>query len=88
MVMPRILCMIVNEASFALGERIARRTDIDTAMKLGTNYPLGPLEWGTKIGLDNVRAVLEGLHRDFAEERYRTAPVLVRGCTDGGTGKY
>jgi len=77
MVMPRILCMLVNEASFAHGERIARRTDIDTAMKLGTNYPLGPLEWGEKIGPDNVRAVLEGLHRDFAEERYRTAPALL-----------
>jgi 3-hydroxybutyryl-CoA dehydrogenase len=87
MVLPRILCMIVNEASFALGERIARRSDIDTAMKLGTNYPLGPLEWGTKIGMENVRAVLEGLRRDFAEERYRTAPLLARGAAGGATGK-
>jgi 3-hydroxybutyryl-CoA dehydrogenase len=79
MVLPRILCMIVNEASFALGERIARRTDIDTAMKLGTNYPLGPFEWGSKIGFEHVRAVLEGLRRGFGEERYRTAPLLARG---------
>jgi 3-hydroxybutyryl-CoA dehydrogenase len=79
MVLPRILCMIVNEASFALGERIARRTDIDTAMKLGTNYPMGPFEWGSKIGFDHIRAVLEGLRRGFGEERYRTAPLLARG---------
>ncbi len=83
MVMPRILCMIVNEAYFALGERIARRGDIDTAMKLGTNYPLGPLEWGAKIGPENVGAVLEGLRRDLGEERYRTAPLLARELCGG-----
>jgi 3-hydroxybutyryl-CoA dehydrogenase len=83
MVLPRILCMLVNEASFALGERIARRVDIDTAMKLGTHYPHGPLEWGMKIGFEQVRAVLEGLRREFGEERYRTAPLLVRGTPEG-----
>lgn len=83
MVLPRILCMLVNEASFALGERIARRGDIDTAMTLGTNYPFGPLEWGMKIGLEQVRAVLEGLRREFGEERYRTAPLLSRGTLEG-----
>ncbi len=83
MVLPRILCMLVNEASFALGERIARRVDIDTAMKLGTHYPMGPLEWGTRIGLGHVRAVLEGLRREYGEERYRTAPLLARGTLEG-----
>lgn len=82
MVLPRILCMLVNEASFALGDRIARRADIDTAMKLGTHYPLGPLEWGKKIGLVQVCAVLEGLRREFGEERYRTAPLLARGTQE------
>jgi len=83
MVLPRILCMLVNEASFALAERVARRGDIDTAMKLGTNYPFGPIEWGMKIGLGQVRAVLDCLHREFGEERYRTAPLLVRGLPEG-----
>jgi 3-hydroxybutyryl-CoA dehydrogenase len=82
MVLPRILCMLVNEASFALGERIARRGDIDTAMTLGTNYPFGPFEWGKKIGFEQVRAVLEGLRREFGEERYRTAPLLSRGIPE------
>jgi len=78
MVLPRILCMIVNEAHFALGERIAAAGDIDTAMKLGTHYPRGPLQWGAAIGHAQVRAVLEGLRRATGEERYRTAPVLAR----------
>jgi 3-hydroxybutyryl-CoA dehydrogenase len=82
MVLPRILCMLVNEASFALGEQIARRGDIDTAMTLGTNYPLGPFAWGMRIGFEQVRAVLEGLRREFGEERYRTAPLLLRGTPD------
>jgi 3-hydroxybutyryl-CoA dehydrogenase len=82
MVLPRILCMLVNEASFALGERIARRGDIDRAMTLGTNYPFGPFAWGKKIGFEQVRAVLEGLRREFGEERYRTAPLLSRGTPD------
>jgi 3-hydroxybutyryl-CoA dehydrogenase len=52
-------------------------------MTLGTNYPLGPLAWGMKIGLEQVRAVLEGLRREFGEERYRTAPLLSRGTLEG-----
>lgn len=76
MVLPRILCMIINEAYFALQEKIARPEDIDAAMRLGTNYPYGPIEWGEKIGLVQVRAVLEALQRDLAEERYRIAPLL------------
>jgi 3-hydroxybutyryl-CoA dehydrogenase len=84
MVLPRILCMLVNEASFALAERVARRGDIDTAMKLGTHYPFGPIEWGMTIGLGHVRAVLECLHREFGEERYRTAPLLARGLPETG----
>ena len=78
MVMPRILSMLVNEAFFALGEGIAAQNDIDTAMKLGTNYPLGPLEWAERIGIAHVHAVVAGLYRDLGEERYRIAPLLQR----------
>jgi 3-hydroxybutyryl-CoA dehydrogenase len=76
MVMPRILCCLVNEAVFALQEEVASTEDIDTAMKLGTNYPHGPVEWGERIGFDQVLAVMEALHSDTGEERYRPAPLL------------
>lgn len=75
-VYPRILSMIINEAAFALMENIATPEDIDAAMRMGTNYPYGPLEWGDRVGLDDVHAVLSGLHRDLGEDRYRPAPLL------------
>lgn len=76
LVMPRILCMIANEAYFAMMEGVAGARDIDTAMKLGTNYPDGPVERAGKIGIRSVCAVLQALHRHFGEERYRIAPSL------------
>ena len=76
MVMPRILCQIINEAFFGLTEGIASPQDIDRAMKLGTGYPAGPVEWAEHIGVREVVAVLEGLMREYAEDRYRTAPLL------------
>lgn len=76
LVFPRILSLIINEAAFALMEKAATPEDIDIAMKKGTNYPYGPLEWADRIGLDEVYAISRGLQRDLAEERYRTAPLL------------
>jgi 3-hydroxybutyryl-CoA dehydrogenase len=76
MVMPRILCMLINEAYFALQEGIALPADIDNAMKLGTSYPLGPVEWGEQLGFRQVYAVLSALQNDLAEDRYRIAPLL------------
>ncbi|WP_026174258.1 3-hydroxyacyl-CoA dehydrogenase family protein [Effusibacillus pohliae] len=76
LVFPRILALIVNEAVFTVMEGTATPEDIDIAMKKGTNYPYGPLEWADRIGLDEVYAVIRGLHRDLAEERYRPAPLL------------
>jgi 3-hydroxybutyryl-CoA dehydrogenase len=76
MVMPRILCMLVNEAAFALMEEIASPADIDLAMKLGTSYPRGPIEWAGKIGIGQVVSVLRALRDELGEERYRTAPLL------------
>jgi len=78
MVMPRILCALANEAYFAMAEGVAKAEDIDTAMKLGTNYPSGPVEWASRIGLKQVYAVLSALHDNFGEERYRIAPYLRR----------
>jgi len=76
LIFPRILCMIINEAAFALMEGVASVEDIDTAMRLGTNYPLGPLEWADRIGLDQVIAVLEALQVEYGEDKYRPAPLL------------
>lgn len=76
LVFPRILSLIINEAAFALMEKAATPRDIDIAMKKGTNYPYGPLEWADRIGLDEIYAITRGLQRDLAEERYRPAPLL------------
>lgn len=76
LVFPRILSLIINEAAFALIEGTASVEDIDVAMKKGTNYPKGPLEWADEIGLEDVYAVLTGLHQQFGEERYRPAPLI------------
>jgi 3-hydroxybutyryl-CoA dehydrogenase len=76
MVMPRILCQLINEAFFAVGEQVGTPNDIDTAMKLGTGYPEGPIAWAHRIGLETVIAVLSAIQGDLGEERYRLAPVL------------
>ena len=74
MITPRIISMIINEAWFSLAENISSRDEIDTAMKLGTNYPFGPFEWGDKIGLDRVRGLLKELQK--TDTRYSIAPGL------------
>lgn len=74
MITPRIVSMIINEAWFTLDAGTASREDIDTAMKLGTNYPFGPFEWGEKIGLARIRELLRELGR--SDSRYTIAPGL------------
>jgi 3-hydroxybutyryl-CoA dehydrogenase len=74
MITPRIVSMIINEAWFSLSENISTREEIDIAMKLGTNYPYGPFEWGDKIGLDRVRELLKELQK--TDTRYSIAPGL------------
>jgi 3-hydroxyacyl-CoA dehydrogenase len=76
MVLPRILCQVINEAAFAITEDIAAPDDIDKALTLGMHFPLGPIEWAEQIGLDQVYAVLTALYTDLQEERYRIAPIL------------
>jgi 3-hydroxybutyryl-CoA dehydrogenase len=77
MVTPRIVCMIINEAYRAVEEGTATPSDIDIAMKLGTNYPLGPIEWSKKIGLKNVVEVLESVYKISGDERYRICDLLI-----------
>jgi 3-hydroxybutyryl-CoA dehydrogenase len=73
----RIVSMIINEAFFAWGEEVSTREAIDTAMKLGTNYPFGPFEWSTRIGLAPVYDLLETLYEE--NPRYTIAPLLHQG---------
>ncbi|MBI4674492.1 MAG: 3-hydroxybutyryl-CoA dehydrogenase [Chloroflexi bacterium] len=83
LVRARIVCSIINEAFSALQEQVGSVRDIDLAMKLGTNYPHGPFEWGALIGLDTVLSVMEGLQNDYGEERYRPSPLLKRHVAAG-----
>lgn len=85
MVTPRVVCMIINEAGFTVGEGTANALDIDRAMKLGTNYPMGPFEWADKIGLGNVVNVLSSLQIDSSDGRYKIAPILKTVLLDTGS---
>ncbi len=76
LVLGRIVCQIVNEAHFAVAEGVATPGDVDTAMRLGFNWPRGPFEWARAIGLDRVVGCLDGLSAELGEERYRVAPRL------------
>lgn len=87
LVLPRIVCGLINEAARALAEGVADANGIDAAMKLGTRYPHGPLEWGDMIGLDVVLAVMQGLQEDLGEERYQPAPLLRQYVRAGWLGK-
>jgi 3-hydroxybutyryl-CoA dehydrogenase len=76
LVTPRVICMIINEAFYTVQEGTASKKDIDIAMKLGTNYPLGPFEWAKKIGIENVYLVLDSVYKDTKDERYKICPLL------------
>jgi 3-hydroxybutyryl-CoA dehydrogenase len=75
LVTARVLAMIINEAYYALGEGVSTRAEIDTAMKLGTNYPFGPFEWARRIGVQEICRLLQSLQS--YGERYRAAPLLM-----------
>ena len=79
----RILIPMLNEACFALQEGLASAEDIDTAMKLGTNVPMGPLTLADFIGLDTCLSIAEVLHKGLGEDKYRPAPLL-RQYVDAG----
>lgn len=87
LVLGRIVCQLVNESAFALGEGVGSARDIDTGMVLGLNHPRGPLAWADEIGLDHVLLVLEALCEEYREERYRPAPALQRLVLSGRLGR-
>ena len=75
-VVNRILFPMINEAARAFAEGVAGAADIDMGMKLGTNWPLGPLALADLVGLDTTNAVLESLEREMCDARYRPAEIL------------
>jgi 3-hydroxybutyryl-CoA dehydrogenase len=83
----RILLPMINEAIFALQESVAPREAIDEIMKLGAAHPMGPLALADLIGLDVCLDILETLHRDFGEDKYRPAPLLRRMVAAGRLGR-
>jgi 3-hydroxybutyryl-CoA dehydrogenase len=86
LVLGRIVCQLINEAAFALGEGVGEARDIDLGMVLGLSHPRGPLEWADAIGLEHVLGVLDALCAEYREERYRAAPVLRRMAAAGRLG--
>ncbi len=87
LVLGRIVCQVINESAFALGEGVGSARDIDTGMVLGLSHPRGPFEWADTIGLEHVLTVLTALCEEYREERYRPAPALRRLVHAGRLGR-
>ena len=85
-VVNRILVPMINEAAFVYSEGLASAEDIDTAMKLGANHPMGPLALGDLVGLDIALAVMETFYKEFADSKYRPAPILKKMVRAGHLG--
>jgi len=86
-VVPRLLVPMINEAAFMAMEGVASPEDIDTAMQLGANHPVGPLALGDMIGLDVCLSVMETLSRETGDPKYRPCPELKKLVRAGALGR-
>jgi len=83
----RVLLPMINEAIYTMYEGVGGVSDIDIAMKLGTNQPMGPLELADLIGLDTCLAIMEVMHRTFGDDKYRPCPLLKKYVDAGYLGR-
>ena len=79
----RTVAMLANEAADAVNQGVCSAADADLAMQKGVNYPLGPLAWAERIGLDRVMRVLQNLGAEYGEDRYRVSPLIRRKVVSG-----
>lgn len=83
----RILIPMINEAIFVVGDGVASATDVDEVMKLGASHPMGPLALADLIGLDVCLHIMEVLHKDFGDDKYRPSPLLRQMVAAGKLGR-
>jgi 3-hydroxybutyryl-CoA dehydrogenase len=81
----RTVAMLANEAADAVNQGVCSAADVDSAMRLGVNYPRGPLAWAVHIGTVTVRDVLQNLAHSYGEDRYRVSPRIQQACYAGGS---
>jgi 3-hydroxybutyryl-CoA dehydrogenase len=79
----RTVAMLANEAADAVNQGVCNAADADLAMQKGVNYPLGPLAWAERIGIDRVLRVLQNLGAEYGEDRYRVSPLIRRKVASG-----
>ena len=86
-VVNRLLIPMLNEAMYALMEGVANTEDIDTSMKYGAGHPMGPLALADMIGLDICLKIMETLHKEFGDSKYRPCPLLIKMVRAGKLGR-
>ena len=79
----RTVAMLANEAADAVNQGVCSESGADQAMRLGVNYPQGPLAWADRVGVAGIRDVLANLGASYGEDRYRVSPLIRRACFAG-----